>query len=226
MLRFSFNERTSPSNTSSSTVPTYIVDKLSGARLLPELEGLDDVIDVDVVVGPERDTALEPLPHLGDVVLEPAQTRDGQVVGDDRAVAHQPCLRVADDGPRANDTTRDVADLARPEHLKDLRRTELHLLELRLEHASERALDVLDRGVDDRVVTDVDLLPVGKLARLALGPDVEADDDRVGGLGEVDVVLGDRADAAADDAQADLVLRAHVDAEQRVLERLDRTGDV
>ena len=86
------------------------------------------------------------------------------------------------------------------------------------------SLDVLDRLVDDRVVADVDALAVRELPRLALGPDVEADDDRVGGGRQVDVVLGDGTDTAADDPQADLV--ADVDLEQRVLERLDRTGHV
>ena len=43
-------------------------------------------------------------------------------------------------------------------------------------------------------------------------------------IGEVDVVLRDRTDTAVDDPQVDLV--ADVDLEQRVLERLDRTGHV
>ena len=59
---------------------------------------------------------------------------------------------------------------------------------------------------------------------LPCGPDVEADDDRVGGGGQVDVGLGDRTDTAVDDAQRHLV--ADVDLGQRVLERLDRTGHV
>src|SRR3954453_15892260 len=219
---FSFSEWTSPSSRSNSIVATY----MSGARLLLHLEGLDDVVDLDVVVVAERDTALETFTHLGDVVLEPAQTRDRDVVGDHGAVPDEPGLGVADDRAGADDAAGDVADLARAEHLADLRSAELHLFELRLEHALERALDILDGGVDDGVVADIDLLAVGELARLALGPDVEADDDRVGGLGQVDVVLGDRADTAADDADADLVLGADVDVEQRILERLHRTGDV
>src|SRR3954453_15392711 len=232
MDRFSFSEWTSPSSRSNSIVPTY----MSGARLLLHLERLDDVVDLDVVVVAGGDTGLEGLANLGDVVLETrnpgyvvlktTHPRDRDVVGDHRAVTHQPRLGVAHDRAGADDAAGDVADLARPEHLADLRRAELHLFELRLEHALERALDVLDRGVNDRVVADVDLLALGELARLALGPDVEADDDRVGGLGQVDVVLGDRTDTAADDADADLVLGADVDVEQRILERLHRTGDV
>src|SRR3954463_12453559 len=220
MDRFSFRECTSPSSRSNSIVPTY----MSGARLLLHLERLDDVVDLDVVVVAQRDTALEALAHLGDVVLEPAQPRDRDVVGDNGAVAHQPGLGVAHDRAGADDATGDVADLARPEHLADLGGAELHLFELRLEHALERALHVLDGGVDDGVVADVDLLALGQLARLALGPDVEADDDRVGRFGEVDVVLGDRTDTAVDDPDAHRV--AHIDLGQGVLERLDRTGHV
>src|SRR3954453_21565578 len=219
---FSFSEWTSPSSRSNSIVATYMSD----ARLLLHLEGLDDVVDLDVVVVAERDTALETFTHLGDVVLEPAQTRDRDVVGDHGAVPDEPGLRVADDRAGADDATGNVADLARPEHLADLRSAELDLFELRLEHALERALHVLDGGVDDGVVADVYLLAVGQLARLALGPDVEADDDRVGGLGQVDVVFGDRTDTAPDEADADPVLGAAVDVEQRILERLHRTGDV
>ena len=45
-----------------------------------------------------------------------------------------------------------------PEDLANLRRAELDLLELGLEHALERGLDLFDRLVDDRVVADVDAL--------------------------------------------------------------------
>jgi hypothetical protein len=48
------------------------------------------------------------------------------------------------------------------------------------------------------------VLAVGQVAGVALGPDVEAEDDGVGGRGQRDVVLGDRADAAVDDPQRDL----------------------
>ena len=85
-------------------------------------------------------------------------------------------------------------------------------------------LDLVDRLVDDRVVPDVDALALGELAHPSGWPHVEADDDRVGGDGEVDVVLRDRTDAAADHPQVDLV--ADVDLEQRVLQRLHRAGDV
>src|SRR3954464_10755016 len=191
----------------------------SVARLLAHLEGLDDVLDLDVVERPQADTALVALADLGDVVLEPAQRLDAQVVGDGDAVADQPGLRVTDDRAATDDRTRDVADARHPEHLADLRRAELDLLVLRLEHALEGRLDLLDRLVDDRVVPDVDALAVGELGGLTLGPDVEAQDDDVVGQRQVDVALGDRADAAVDDPQRDVV--AHLDLHQRLFERLD-----
>src|SRR4051812_31518942 len=190
----------------------------SVARLLADLERLDDVLDLDVVERPEPDTALVTLADLGHVVLEAAQRLDGQVVGDHDAVADQPGLRVPVDGPAADDRAGDVADPRHPEDLADLRTAEGDLLVLRLEHALEGRLDLLDRLVDDRVVPDVDALAVGELRRLPLGPDVEAQDDDVVGQRQVDVALGDPADAAVDDPQRQVV--AHLDLHQGLLERL------
>src|SRR5690606_41365760 len=110
------------------------------------------------------------------------------------------------------------------EDLADLRLAEDGLLVLRLEHALECSLDLFDRLVYDRVVAALYALLLCHLRRLALRADVEADDDGVGGGGQVDVGLGDRTDTAVDDPDADLI--ADVDLRQRVLERLDRTGHV
>src|SRR5580700_10696207 len=195
----------------------------SGPWLLPHLVRLDRVFDPDVVVA-DADTAFVALANLGRVVLEPAQRLDRQVVGDHHAVPDQPRLAVAVDRSGADDAACDVADPRDPEDLPDLRRAELNLLELGLEQALERGLDLLDRLVDDRVVADVHALALGQLARPAGRPDVEADDHRVRGDGQVHVVLGDRADAAADHAQADFL--ADIELEQRVLQGLDRAGHV
>ena len=54
---------------------------------------------------------------------------------------------------------------------------------------------------------------------LGVGTHVEADDDRVGRVGQHDVGLGDTADRRVDDVDADLGL---VHLVERVLERLDR----
>src|SRR5690242_15049821 len=195
----------------------------SGPRLLPHLEGLDGVTDPDVVVA-DADTALEALADLGRILLEPAQRVHRQVVGDHHAVPDQPCLGAAADQAAAHDGPGHVADPRHPEDLPDLRRAELDFLELGLEHALEGRLDLFDRLVDDRVVADVDALTAGQLTGPFGRTDVEADDHRVGRDGQVHVVLGNRADAAADHAQADLF--ADVELEQCVLEGFDRTGHV
>src|SRR5580693_988610 len=195
----------------------------SGPWLLPHLVRLDRVFDPDVVVA-DADTAFVALADLGRVVLEPAQRIHRQAVGDHHAVPDQPRLAAAVDRAGAHDAPGDVADPRHPEDLPDLRGTELDFFELGLEHALERGLDLLDRLVDDRVVADVDALAPGQLARPFGRPDVEADDHRVGGDGQVDVVLCDRADAAADHAQADLF--ADIELEQRIFQGFDRTGYV
>src|SRR5262249_33803928 len=113
------------------------VGAVSAARLLPHLEGLDDVLDLDVVVA-DADTALVALAPLGHVSLEPAQRLDGEVVGDHHAVPDQPRLAVAVDRAGADDAAGDVADPRHPEDLADLGGAELDLFELGLEHALER----------------------------------------------------------------------------------------
>src|SRR5690606_3870064 len=145
-----FSDRTSPSRMSRVRAPTYICHLAapgrpvppasaggtgwaSAAGLLPHLERLDDVSDPDVVVA-DADTALEALADLGRVVLEPAQGRHREVVGDDDTVADEPRLAVAHDRARADQATGDVADPRHPEDLADLGGAELDLLELRLQH--------------------------------------------------------------------------------------------
>src|SRR6476469_6314859 len=196
----------------------------SGAGLLAHFVRGDEVAELEVVVGPQVDAALEALADLGDVILEPAQAGDLDVLGDDHTVAGDACPGAALDLAAAHDGTGDVAELAGAEDLADLGGAELHLLELRLEHALEGRLDLLDGLVDHRVVADLHTLTLGVVGVLALGADVEPDDHRAGRHRQVDVVHRDRTDAAVDDPQVDLV--AHVDLEQRVLERFHGTGHV
>src|SRR5260370_31324285 len=73
-------------------------DAWSGPWNLPHLEGLDRVLDPDVVVA-DADTALVALADLGRVVLEPPQRLHRQVVGDHHSVPAQPRLAAA--GARA-----------------------------------------------------------------------------------------------------------------------------
>src|SRR5207248_4076254 len=67
---------------------------LCGNRYTLHREHFDHVADLDVVVLLEADAALDPGPHLADIVLEAAQRSDLPLVHDD-VVAQQPRLRVA-----------------------------------------------------------------------------------------------------------------------------------
>src|ERR1700712_2113246 len=134
--------------------------------LLLGLGRLDLVTDLDVVEATQADTALEVRPDLGDVVLEAAQRVDLEVVPHHDAVADDPGTRVARDRAAADDDAGDVADLGRPEDLADLGEARLDLLVLRLEHALEGLLHVLEGRVDDGVEPDVDALTSSPLAGL------------------------------------------------------------
>src|ERR1700712_3505879 len=81
------------------------------ADLLLHLDRLDLVADLDVVELAEADAGLEVRAHLGDVILEPPERIDGQVVADHDAVADDPRLGVSGDDARSHDDTGDVADL-------------------------------------------------------------------------------------------------------------------
>src|SRR5215212_8498762 len=196
----------------------------SGPRDLPHLEGLHDVALLDVLVVAQDQTALEALADLGGVVLLPLQRGQVEILGHDGAVADQAHLGVAADHSAGDHAAGDVADLRGAEDRADLRLAESLLLELRLEHALERGLDLLDGLVDDRVVAHLDAFLVRQLGRLALRPDVEADDDRVGRRCQHDVGLGGRPNSTNNNAQRHLV--ADIDLGQRVLQGLHRTGHV
>src|SRR5690606_21278665 len=193
----------------------------SVARLLLHLVRLDDVADLDVVVVTEADTALESFADLGDVILDPAQRRDVEVLGHHDPVPDQPGRGVAPHDTTGHHAPGDVADPRGAEHFADLGGPERALLVLRLEHALERGLDLLDGGVDDRVVPDLDAFALGQLIdRAALRTDVEPDDDAAVDRGEVDVVGRDGTDASVNDLQIHLV--ADVDLGQGVLQGLHR----
>src|SRR5438270_98292 len=165
------------------------------------LEGLDDVALLEVLVVLEADAALEALAHLADVFLESPQRRD-LALPDDRALAQEPHL-----GPARDDAVRDVAtrnppDARHREHLADLCVAGDDFFELGLEHADERVVHVGEQVVDDLVEAHLHALALGNLARLAIGPDVEADDRRVRHRGQRQVGLRDPADAAVVDHRA------------------------
>ena len=77
----------------------------------------------------------------------------------------------------------------------------------------------LGQLVDHAVLADLDPLALGELARLGRRPHVEADHHRVRGGGEVDVVLGDAADAGVDHVDAHLGV---LDLRELADDRLDR----
>ena len=170
----------------------------------------------------EADAALEAGLHLAHVLLEAAQRLDG-ALPDDRALPQEAHLGVAGDGAVEHVAAGDGADAGHPEDLADLGVAGDDLFELGLEQAEHGVLDVLEHLVDDLVGADLDVLLVGHLAGLAIGAHVEADDGGVGRGGQLDVVLGDAADAAAHEGQLDLVA---LELAQALGERLERAGDV
>ena len=120
----------------------------------------------------------------------------------------------------ADDAARDHAagDRADPRGAEERPHLDLadHGLGLdRRQHADERLLDLLRQLVDDAVLADLDPLPLGELPCLGRRPDVEADHHRVRRSGQVDVVLGDAADAGVD----------HVDAHLGVVDLLQLADD-
>ena len=123
--------------------------------------------------------------------------------------------------PLRTDAARDGAHLAHLEELEHLGLAEHGLPLLRLEQALERVPHVLHRLVDDAVGPHVHLLPLRRRAGVGVGPDVEAEDDGAGGLGEQDVALGDGADAAVDHVDPHL---AGAELGQRVGQRLGRAA--
>src|SRR5450759_4332266 len=199
-------------------------ERRSSAWDLAHLVGLDDVVNPDVVEAAKVDTALEALANLDHIILESTQTGDLDALGDDGTATDDPCLGAALDLTGADQRTGDVAELGGLEDLSHLGGAQLDLFVLRLEHALERCLDVVDRRVDDRVEAHVHALAFGQVRDPLCRLDVEADDDGTVDRRQVDIVLGDRAHPAVDDPQVDLL--ADVDLEQGVLERFDRTRHV
>src|SRR5580658_4051002 len=158
-----------------------------------DLVALDDVLLLDVVVAIEADAALEALGDVLHVLLEALERRQLSVP-QDGAVSKEARLGRALDRALGDvaASDRDPLDL---EEDANLRSAVLLLDERRGKEPLHRALHVVHRVVDDRVEANLDLVLFGESARLARGSHVEADDDGPRRDGEVDVPLGDRADA-------------------------------
>ena len=86
------------------------------------------------------------------------------------------------------------------EHLADLDVPVQLLADFRLEHARERLLQVVEDLVNDAVGADFDVPLLGHRPRRFVGDDVEADDDGIGCIRQLDVALGDAADGGVNHA--------------------------
>ena len=182
------------------------------------VKDFDDVAYLDVLVAGEVDSALDALTDFADVVLEALEGGD-LALPDLVAFAEQADLLVATDEAVGDAAAGDLADLGDLEDVEDLGAAGVVLLEDWLEEAVHRLGDLVLQLVDDGVQTDLDVFALGDLGGLAIGPDVEADDDGVRGGGEQDVGLGDGADAGVQDADANLLGGHALRASRRGLRR-------
>src|SRR5918996_1291672 len=226
--RFSLREpqpgiRRSNVDNAASMRPPFVgggaMTSLQGPGDLADLERLDDVAFLDVLEVLQTDPALESLLDLTDVVLEPPKGRDPTLV-DDRAVPDQ-----AGPGSPRHRSTGDVAPRhpAQPGHVErgaDVGPAQLDLLLGGSQQSRQGVLEVVDRLIDHPVQADVDSLPLGNLACLGVGTDVEPDHDGLRRLGQHDVALGDRPHALAEDPDPDLLGGQLL---QRLAQRLQRS---
>src|SRR4029453_2819238 len=116
-----------------------------------------------------------------------------------------PHLRATRDDAALHHATGDLADPRDREHLAHFGFAGDDLFELRLEHALERVVDVFEHAVDDLVETKLHAFALGYFPGLAVGPHVEADDRGVRHCREVEIRLGDAADTAVHERQANFV---------------------
>src|SRR5262245_10251422 len=188
-------------------------------------EGFDDVADLVIVETFDGDTAFVSLLHFADVFFEAAEAAD-VAFEDDYVVADQAGMRRAFDRPVRHHAAGDGADLRHA----DFGLADDGLFGRGLHQPEHRVADLFFHFIDDRMQPDVDVLLFGRVVGAGFGSHVEPDDHRrraglggVGRAGEQHVVVGDRADARADDADFDLLGR---EFGQRVLEHLDGALDV
>ena len=80
------------------------------------------------------------------------------------------------------------------------------LAELGCQHTLHSVGDIVDGIVDDAVHPHLDLGGSGFFLGHVVGADIEADDDGVGGIGQVNVGLADGTDTGMDDADAHLII--------------------
>ena len=138
----------------------------------------------------------------------------------DDVVAQQTYLGATFDLALGDLAARDLADLRNVEDLLDRRVAEEHLALRRSEKTRHRRFHFIDEIVDDVVVADFDALVIGRLLRLRIGADVEADDDSLRCRRKRDIRLGDATDARMHEARFDFVV---ADLAKCSRDRFDRT---
>src|SRR4029453_11698019 len=171
-------------------------------------EHFDDVAHLDVVVALEADAAFEAGFDLAYVVFEAAQRGDLPFEYD-HVVAQEAGggLARAGDAPLRDHAAGNRPDLRHAEPLRHLGGSDADFLERRLEETLHALLDLLGDVINHRMESDVHLFALRHVRRIAIGPDIEADDDRVRCGGKQHVGLVDRADTRADDADLHLLVR-------------------
>src|SRR5215475_2830477 len=135
----------------------------------------DHVADAHVLIVLEGHAAFLPGGDFPRVVLEALELRELAFVDDD-VIADEAHVGTSLHCPVGDTATRDLADLGNGEDFEDQRIAEHGLAQRRREEARHRLLHVLDEIVDDVVVADLGTNVLRRLARLLVGPHVEADD--------------------------------------------------
>src|SRR5260221_6993218 len=172
--------------------------RIERARDFVDAVRLDQIADLHVVEVLDADAALEALAYLAHVVLEALERRERAVVYLD-AAADQPHARRPRNHAGAHEAAGDGADFGDLEDLPHFGLAQHHFLVLGGELALHRGFHFFHRLIDDAVGADLHPLALRRGARVRVGPQVEADDDGARRLGQQDIGVGDRADAAMHD---------------------------
>ena len=143
---------------------------------------------------------------------------------DHHVVAQQAHLGAAPDDAFGDHAAGDLADPGDVEDFADRGVAEEALAQGRRQHARQRVAHVVDHIVDDRVVADLDAVALGQVARLRVGPHIEADDEGAGCLGQDHIAFVDPADRRVQHPHRDLVGRQLFERADNRLERALHVG--
>src|SRR3982074_2430256 len=117
-------------------------------------------------------------------------------------VAQQAYRRTASDQTVEYIAAGNGTDFADQNDLADFDQAQYLFAFFRRQHAGHRRLDLIHGIVDDIVVTDIDAVGFGQLARGRIGTGIETDDDRFGRKRKVDIRFADAADGRMHDLHA------------------------